>query len=100
MLYRSLLADRRMLIVLDNARDAQHARPLLPSSAGCLAIITSRSQLAGLVAAEGAHLLNLGLLTDAEARELLSARSIPSGWLPSPTQYMSWQDSVPGYRWH
>jgi tetratricopeptide (TPR) repeat protein/transcriptional regulator with XRE-family HTH domain len=73
-LYRSLLADRRMLIVLDNARDAQHARPLLPGSADCLVIITSRSQLAGLVAAEGAHLLNLELLPDAEARELLVTR--------------------------
>ena len=77
MLYRSLLAGRRMLIVLDNARDAQHARPLLPGSAGCLAIITSRSQLAGLGAAEGAQLLNLGLLTDAKARELLGARLDP-----------------------
>lgn len=78
MLYRSLLAGRRMLIVLDNARDAQHARPLLPGSDGCLAIITSRSQLAGLVAAEGARLLTLGLLTDAQARELLVARLNPA----------------------
>jgi len=77
-LYRSLLAGRRMLIVLDNARDAQHARPLLPGCADCLVIITSRSQLAGLVAAEGAHLLSLGLLSDEEARELLAARLKPA----------------------
>ena len=70
-LYRSLLAGRRMLIVLDNARDAQHVRPLLPGSASCLVVVTSRSQLAGLVAIEGAQLLNLGLMTQAEATELL-----------------------------
>ena len=74
MLYRSLLADKHMLVLLDNARDAQHARPLLPGLAGCFVIITSRSQLAGLASAEGAHLLNLGLLSEAEARELLVDR--------------------------
>jgi DNA-binding SARP family transcriptional activator/DNA-binding XRE family transcriptional regulator len=76
-LYRSMLAGKRMLVVLDNARDAEHARPLLPGCAGCLVIITSRSQLAGLVAVEGAHLLNLGLLAAAEARDLLARRLGP-----------------------
>jgi DNA-binding SARP family transcriptional activator len=73
-LYRSLVAGKRMLIVIDNARNASHARPLLPGSDGCVAVVTGRGQLAGLVAAEGAHLLDLGLLTDAEARELLIGR--------------------------
>jgi DNA-binding SARP family transcriptional activator/tetratricopeptide (TPR) repeat protein len=73
-LYRSVLAGKRMLVVLDNARDAAQVRPLLPGSAGCLVMITSRSQLAGLAAVEGAQLLPLGLLTEQEARELLAGR--------------------------
>jgi DNA-binding SARP family transcriptional activator/tetratricopeptide (TPR) repeat protein len=73
-LYRSLLSGRRMLVLLDNARDAGQVRALLPGSSGCLVLVTSRGQLAGLAAAEGAHLLTLDLLTDAEARELLAVR--------------------------
>jgi DNA-binding SARP family transcriptional activator/uncharacterized protein HemY len=72
--YRSLLAGRRMLVLLDNARDARQVRPLLPGNPGCLALVTSRSQLAGLAAVEGAYLLTLDLLTEAEARELLAQR--------------------------
>ncbi len=76
-LYRSLLAGRRMLVVLDNARDPAHARPLLPGTQGSLVLITSRDQLTGLAVAESAHVLTLDVLTDAEASELLACRLGP-----------------------
>ncbi|GIJ57202.1 AfsR/SARP family transcriptional regulator [Virgisporangium aurantiacum] len=77
-LYRSLLAGRRMLVLLDNARDAQHARPLLPGAPGCVVVVTSRDQLAGLVATDGARPLPIGPMTAVEARQLLTARLGPA----------------------
>jgi tetratricopeptide (TPR) repeat protein len=73
-LYRSLLVDQRMLIVLDNARDSAQVRPLLPGAPGCLVVVTSRNQLTSLIATNGAHPLTLDLLTDQEARDLLANR--------------------------
>jgi DNA-binding SARP family transcriptional activator len=76
--YRSLLAGKRVLILLDNARTAGQVRPLLPASSSCAAIVTSRDRLAGLVARDGAERLELDLLAEDEAvvllRELIGAR--------------------------
>ncbi len=73
-LYRSLLRGRRVLVLLDNARDAEQVRPLLPGTPGCLVVVTSRQQLIGLIAVEGATPLTVDLLTKTEARELMARR--------------------------
>lgn len=73
-LYRSLLHRRRVLILLDNARDAEQVRPLLPGTPGCLVVVTSRQQLTGLIAVEGATPLTVDLFTKLEARDLMARR--------------------------
>ncbi|WP_433292042.1 tetratricopeptide repeat protein [Actinoplanes sp. CA-030573] len=73
-LYRSALAGRRMLILLDNAGDAEQVRPLLPGVPGCVVVVTSRDRLAGLSVTDGAQLLLLDVLTAEGARSLLARR--------------------------
>ena len=73
-LFRSLLADRRVLVVLDNAGSAEQVRPLLPGGDGCLVIVTSRDPLTSLVTTEQARPLRLGLLSYAEAHGFLVRR--------------------------
>jgi DNA-binding SARP family transcriptional activator/tetratricopeptide (TPR) repeat protein len=69
--FRSLLARRRILIVLDNAREVEQVRPLLPGSSSCLVLVTSRDAMAGLVARDGATRVDLDLLPVGEATQLL-----------------------------
>ncbi|MFD9699286.1 ATP-binding protein [Lentzea sp. NPDC059081] len=70
-LYRSLLADRRVLVVLDNANAVSQLRPLLPGGSGCV-VVTSRSDLQGLEIGEGARRIPLPLLTGDEAADLVA----------------------------
>ncbi|BBH67130.1 SARP family transcriptional regulator [Actinoplanes sp. OR16] len=72
--FRSALADRKMIVLLDNARDSEQVRPLLPGVQGCLVVVTSRNRLTGLVAREGARPVHVGRLGEAAARELLAKR--------------------------
>lgn len=69
-LYRSALDGRRLLVLLDNARDADQVRPLLPSTPGCAALVNSRSRMPELA---GAHLTDLDVMSAGEALELFAA---------------------------
>ncbi|PSK89638.1 NB-ARC domain-containing protein [Murinocardiopsis flavida] len=79
-LYRSLLAERSMLILLDNAAAVTQVRPLLPGNSDCLVIVTSRGRMSGLAVHDGAHRLTLGVLPEAEAVALL--RAVIAGYRP------------------
>ncbi|MET8246148.1 BTAD domain-containing putative transcriptional regulator [Streptomyces sp. NPDC005202] len=68
-LYRSVLDGRRVLVLLDNARDAAQVRPLLPGADGCAALVTSRARMVDLV---GAHLVDLDVMSPDEALQLFT----------------------------
>lgn len=72
MLYRSLVAGRRMLILLDNAVSVEQVRPLLPGASSCVVVVTSRNRLSGLVVREGARRITLDVMREDDAIELLS----------------------------
>jgi DNA-binding SARP family transcriptional activator/tetratricopeptide (TPR) repeat protein len=71
-LYRTLLADRRVLVLLDNAAAPSQVRPLLPSTPGCAVLVTSRNELRGLTALQGSRPVNLDVLVPAQSYEVLA----------------------------
>jgi DNA-binding SARP family transcriptional activator/tetratricopeptide (TPR) repeat protein len=73
-LYRSLLAGRRVLVVLDNAASSDQVRPLLPAAPGSFVVVTSRNRLTGLVAVDFARPIGLGRPDATEAWQMLAAR--------------------------
>ncbi len=76
-LYRSMLHGRKVLVLLDNARDVEQVRPLLPASSGCLVIITSRNQLTGLITTHAAYPLTVESFSAQDARATLTQRLDP-----------------------
>jgi DNA-binding SARP family transcriptional activator len=72
LVYRSMLAGRRMLVVLDDAADADQVRALLPGTPGCAVLVTGRNELSGLLVSPGARRIRLGMLTSTQAYELLA----------------------------
>jgi DNA-binding SARP family transcriptional activator len=71
-LFRSIVADRRVLILLDNALSPEHVRPLLVGGAGCLTVVTSRDRLAGLIVRDGARSMDVGPLSPEESTRLIT----------------------------
>ncbi|GGZ19237.1 SARP family transcriptional regulator [Streptomyces olivaceoviridis] len=72
--FREQVSQRRLVLLLDNARDSEQVRPLLPGAAGCLTVVTSRKRLTGLAALNGAHTVDLDVWTHEEAMAGLAAR--------------------------
>lgn len=73
-MFRNMVARRRILVLLDNARDAEQIRPLLPGSPTCMVVVTSRNQMRGLAVTDGAHALTLDLFSVQDARLMIGSR--------------------------
>lgn len=95
-LFRSLAADRRMLVVLDNARDAEQVRPLLPGSSSCAVLVTSRRLMPGLAVRHGAAQVRLEVFDRADSRELLRGRLGVKRAMAEPEAVDRIQDSCAG----
>ncbi|GAA3038720.1 BTAD domain-containing putative transcriptional regulator [Kitasatospora albolonga] len=82
--FRAVVTGRRLLLLLDNARDAEQVRWLLPGSPGCLVLVTSRNRMSSLVVHDGALAVPVDRLTTAQARALLAARLGPERLAAEP----------------
>ena len=98
-MYRSQLSGRRVLVVLDNAASAEQVRPLLPGTEGCLAIITSRNRLSGLVAVDGAQRLTLDVLPPGQAVALVARIAGDERVAADPAATRGWPTCAAGCRW-
>ena len=98
-LYRSELAARRMIVVLDNAKSAEHVRPLLPGRSSSVTLVTSRAGLTGLIAREGAARIRLDPLSTDEALTLLAGMIGAARIRREAEQAAHWLSCVPACRW-
>jgi hypothetical protein len=94
-LYRSLLNDRRMLILLDNAHDVEQVRPLIPGSRGSMVIVTSRVRMTGLIATYNARPLPLIPFANSDARDALARRLDPLRAAAEPQAVDELRNCVP-----
>ncbi|HEX4221309.1 MAG TPA: BTAD domain-containing putative transcriptional regulator, partial [Pseudonocardiaceae bacterium] len=96
-LWRTLVADKRMLIVLDNAASTEQILPLLPGGSASTVLVNSRDQLSGLITGHGAHRVVLDSLTAADARDLLHARLDPRRLATEPAAVDELLDHCGGF---